>query len=191
MKFLRKILLVMLLMMGLVMPIGLFAQFSNYNILQATNHVMRYLDGFKIVKVNIDGTALPDTADGNHTTGFTLPDECVVMDMFFYVNTADDSSSMTIDIGDTNNYDGFADGVSMASTGFVFPWATFDGDTIWSANTRGTYLSEFLQGTCQDSPGVFIPIYQSGSAGNVIYVTNKDTFPDFDVDMYIMLFEAD
>jgi hypothetical protein len=48
MKFLRKILLVMLLV-GLVMPIGLSAQFSNYNILQATNHVMRYLDGFKIV----------------------------------------------------------------------------------------------------------------------------------------------
>jgi len=84
-------------------------------------------------------------------TGFTLPTGAIVEDVMIYVHTAD--ATETVDIGTdgsgSNDPNGFASLLSLASTGIVRPGVTVTtglNESYFSAATRGALLADFVAG---------------------------------------------
>ena len=76
------------------------------------------------------------------TTGFTLPTNAIVHDVFLNVITVD--ATETVDVGTegtSNDPDGFLDGASLATAGLVF------GSLADAAVTRGALLYEITEAT--------------------------------------------
>lgn len=111
------------------------------------------------------------------STGFTLPAGAIVEDLYIYVHTSDDTE--TVDIGTdgsaSNDPDGFADALSLASTGIVRPGVTATtglNETYVSANTRGVLLSTFVAGSDNaEDHGIYLEKPDSTSGGDEITYT--------------------
>lgn len=83
-----------------------------------------------------------DAQTSETTTGFTLPTNAVVTDVFLNVITVD--ATETVDVGTagtSNDPDGFLDGASLATAGLVF------GSLADGAVTRGALLFEITEAT--------------------------------------------
>ncbi len=89
--------------------------------------------------------------NAERTTAFTFPANVVVTDVYINVLTAD--ASETVDIGTegtSNDPNGYASLLSLASTGIVRPGVTVttgSNESYFSAATRGALLATFVAGS--------------------------------------------
>lgn len=144
----------------------------------------------KIKKLPVSGLASP--AEVN--TGFVLPDNAVVLDLFLKVNTA--VSGKAIDIGTdgsgSNDPDGFADALSVATTGIKRPGAALDGGSAYfDSNTRGVLLSDFVQGAGADDRGLYREKPDLTSGGESVTYTPEAATTDLEADLYIVFIDLD
>jgi hypothetical protein len=134
-------------------------------------------------------------------SGWDLPSNSIVRDVFAYVNTAEATGgTTTIDIGilsteSGGDVDGFADGISVAATGFVRPGVTTsDGSSIKhiSSTTRGVLLAEFEAGSdggAGQRSGVYVetPHLADSITGKSVSVTpGSADFAELDADIYVV-----
>lgn len=89
--------------------------------------------------------------NAERTTAFTFPANVRVTDVYINVLTAD--ATETVDIGTegtSNDPNGYASLLSLASTGIVRPGVTIttgSNESYFSAATRGALLATFVAGT--------------------------------------------
>lgn len=115
---------------------------------------------------------LPITADfgtGEQDTGWDVPDNAIVLDVFAYVTTAD--SSQTIDVGtavgESGDPDGWLDGASVNAEGIVKGLLTAGGITL------GALLRETVTDSNTDTLLARSPDVASG--GKSVVYTGSDT----------------
>jgi len=126
-----------------------------------------------------------------YDTGWDLPDNAVVLDVFIKVVT--NASSSTIDVGldsseSGGDADGFLDGVSCASAGFVQATQT-------STSSGGQTLGALLSGTeikSADTTAIYFKpkkfhFASSVAAKSVTYTTSNHTIAGY---IYILFFDA-
>jgi len=93
------------------------------------------------------------TATSETDTGWDLPDHAIVEDVMVYVDT--NESGKTLDVGTYSSEsggdaDGFLDGISLATAGWVLPGATLttgSSETYFSASTYGALLAHYVAGS--------------------------------------------
>lgn len=144
-----------------------------------------------ITKKGLTGAASSAEAE----TGIVLPDNCMVLDCFIKVTTA--VTGKTIDIGTdgdgSNDPDGFADGLSVAATGYVRPQAAItEGvtETYFSANTRGELLSDYVAGdnTATDH-GLYREKPDFSSGGEKVTYTPQAATAALVFDLFLIIVE--
>lgn len=149
----------------------------------------------KIKKLPITVVAAATEQD----TGWDLPAKALVLDVFAYVTTAEATGgTKTVDIGTngsgSDDPDGFADALSVASTGFVRPQAAVTAggsETYFSANTRGVLLSNYIAGTNADGDFGLYREKPDGTSGgeSVTYTLGSADFAELVADLYIVFIE--
>lgn len=152
--------------------------------------LLRYNKFLKIKKIPITGLATGAETD----TGFVLPDDAVVMDIFLKVVTP--VSGKTIDIGTdgtgSNDPNGFASALSVATAGIVRPQgvvSTGSSETYYSANTRGELLSDYLAGTDAASDfGIYREKPDVSSGGDKVTYTPESATAALVAELYIVYF---
>lgn len=92
------------------------------------------------------------TETSETSTGFSLPSDAIVKEVYIYVHTVD--ATETVDIGTdgsgSNDPNGFASLLSLATAGVVRPGVTVTtglNESYFSAATRGALLADFVAGT--------------------------------------------
>jgi hypothetical protein len=117
-------------------------------------------DGAQYFARRILISAAPTGAEQD--TGFDLPAKAVLIDVFVDVKVAEATGgTKTLDVGllsseGGGDFDGFVDGVSVATTGLKRAGATVtvgSNETYISATTRGVLLASFLAGANVDGDG--------------------------------------
>lgn len=111
------------------------------------------------------------------STGFTLPTGAIVEDVYIYVHTVD--ATETVDIGTdgsgSNDPNGFASLLSLATAGIVRPGVTVTAggtETYYSAATRGALLASFNAGAdVAGDTGHYVEFPDTTSGGDVITYT--------------------
>lgn len=94
-------------------------------------------------------------------TLFDLPEKAIVHEVLIEVTTAEvTGTTKTLDVGllaseTGGDADGFADGVSVASTGIKRPGATVTTGAL-AANTRGLLLADYTVGAGDDDRGIYV-----------------------------------
>lgn len=145
-----------------------------------------WIDGALIKAMEIDGSiavGIPFTKSTTEKdTGVDLPTGARVKDVLIQVTTAADAS--TIDVGllsteDNGDLDGFVDGESCASTGFV---EHVNGDTTEANNTLGALLVNTSVKSA-DASAKFFDLKKAhvcdGVAKSIAYKTSDSTIAGF------------
>ncbi len=156
----------------------------------------------KIKKIAIASTPTGSEQD----SAWDLPASAAVKHVWIFVTTAEATgSTKTLDIGtltNSNDPDGWCDGVSVAATGFVdcvFLGTAGSSHTYVhtaSSHTRGALLTELLiagtDGANTNGDGVAVPGYDlsSGAAG-VSYTSGSADFAEFRGAIYIEYIELE
>jgi len=137
----------------------------------------------KIKKINMTASSFSDNSEVG--TGWSLPDNAVVKNVFIRVNTAEQTATTkTIDVGtDSTNggdADGYLVGVSVASTGLVKGTLDSAGQTLGAL----LYVDE-------DGSGALVSEIDIASGGKEITVTAGDAsgFSEVDFDIFIEYIE--
>lgn len=124
-------------------------------------------------------------SDGSEQdTGFDLPSGAIVRDVFLDVGTAESTgTTKTIDVGllsseSGGDADGFLDGISVASTGIVYPTLDSGGQTL------GALLS-----ADEDGAGALVPESfnaDSVTAASVSFTAASANFAELVADIVIV-----
>ncbi len=105
-----------------------------------------------------------DFDNTEQSSGYTLPTNAIVLDVFLVVDTAD--AGETLDVGTdstaSGDADGYLDGVSVASTGLVRPTLVSTGQT------RGALLRQD-----EDGAGALVPGWDATMGGKEITYTGS------------------
>lgn len=120
--------------------------------------------------------AIGDTAAATETdTGFNIPANAIVRPMGVSVDVKTNEASKTVSFGILSSESGgsatgFANAVTGANIATVAPGYTI-ASGVYSANTFGTLLSDFVAGTNADDRGLFAtkPFIGNGTATSVSY----------------------
>lgn len=137
--------------------------------------------GLRVAKVNI--TAPADDAETK--TGWSLPANAVVVDVFLNVTTAEvTGTTETIDVGtdssDGGDADGYLVGVAVDTTGLV------KGTLVNSGQTKGDLL-RVDEGGASD----FVPEIDIASGGKEItFTAASDNFDELVADIFILYIEV-
>ncbi len=140
-----------------------------------------------VSKVKVINMTASDFSDGSEVdTGWDLPDNAIVKNVFVRVNTEETTASTkTIDVGTdgsgSNDPDGFLAGVSVAATGLV------KGTLVNSGQTLGALLA-----VDEDDAGTLVPEPDVTSGGESVTVTAGDAggFDEADFDIIIEYIEV-
>ena len=143
----------------------------------------------KAKRINI--TTPPDGSEVDST--WDLPALAIVRDVFLDVTTAEATGgTKTLDIGTdgagSNDPDGFADALSVASLGIIRPGVAIDGGgNFYDTNTRGALLSSFVQGTNADDRGLYNEFPDVTSGGeSITWTAGSADFAELVADLYII-----
>lgn len=134
-------------------------------------------------------------SDGENDSSWDLPSGAVVTGSWLHVKTAEATAGTktlswgTDSTAGTNDADGFAVGVSVATTGYKYPGptitATTEGFSYYSANTRGALLSDYVVGTTAVQ-GLYSPKDAVGVGGeSLTYTPGSTGFAELVADIYI------
>ena len=138
----------------------------------------------KIKKAHVSAALAAETA-----TGITLPTKCLVLDCFIDVLTID--AGETVDVGTSDDPDGFLDGVSLGTAGIVrgLPTQTTGSNEIYFASkTRGVLLAKMVAGSdVATDTGTYYEYYDGTSSGEAVSYTASAAGAAFDV--YVVYIE--
>jgi len=129
------------------------------------------------------------TTSAETVTGFTLPENAVVLDVLVDVKTA--VSGKTIDVGtdgtSSNDPNGFAAALSVATTGIKRPGVALDGTNNWYASTtRGALLAKLVAGSNADDRGLNHEFPDLTSGGEKVTYTPESATAALVFDLYII-----
>lgn len=131
-------------------------------------------------KVKIINMTASDFSDGTEVdTGWDLPANAIVKNVFVNVNTKEDTATTkTIDVGTTgsgsDDPNGFLVGVSVAAAGVV------KGTLVNGGQTLGALLA-----VDEDGAGALVPEADISSGGESVTVTAAEAFSEVDFDIVI------
>lgn len=143
-------------------------------------------------------TASQVTHNVETDTGYNLPANAIVLDVFLNVITAETTASTkTVDIGllsseSGGDTDGFGAGLSLATAGLVRPTRTVAAG-VFSAATRGALLADFTAGTNSDDRGLYSEkpfLTKSVTAKSLVLKLANNAFSEAVFDINIVYIET-
>ena len=154
--------------------------------------------GAQIKVLSVPLTAATHGTGSEVDTGLNLPAKAVVLDVILDVTTAETTgTTKTLDIGTmttSNDPDGFADGLSVASTGRKRPGVTVttgSNETYLSAATRGALLATFVAGSdTATDVGTYVEHPDVTSSADDISVTSGSELTEFACTLIILYMEV-
>lgn len=151
----------------------------------------------KVATIRVKASGVTENVETD--TGYDLPPNAIVLDVFLNVLTAESTASIkTVEVGllsteSGGDLDGFLDGVSLATAGIVRPGAVFHSGTDYPASTlRGVLLSDFTAGTATDDRGVYVEkpfLTKSVTAKSVDLKLANNAFSEAVFDIVIVFIE--
>lgn len=143
------------------------------------------------------------TPDGSEqSTGFALPDNAIVVDVWLRVRTAEATgTTTTLDVGldstETNgDADGFLAGVDVSSTGIKRGVASVTvgaNEDYFDSTTRGALLQDFTAGsdTATDVGTLQNKWHVKNTAETVTYTAGSADWAEFRGDAFVLFLEVE
>ena len=145
-------------------------------------------------RIVIKKIAVTTLTNAEIDTGWDLPAKAVVLDAWVNVTTLEATgTTKTIDVGllsgeSGGDTDGFLDGISTATPASLKKGAVTVSGGVYSANTFGVLLSDYVVGTNTDDRGLFnrkFFLSDSVTAKSVVYQLGS-AHTELVADIYIM-----
>lgn len=148
---------------------------ASYGLLSRSGHPT--VDFYRFPIALVDSTAEQDT-------GFDLPDDGIVLDVFLNVKTPEATgATKTVDVGLKSgeaggDTDGFLDGVSVAAGGIK------KGTLASGGQTKGALLRADESGSGGLVPE---PHVLNGTAKSVVYALGSNDFAELDAEIIVLV----